>query len=586
MTSLIALLALSTSSFAADAYNAHGFSLVPSDSDVHDLLGTWRAETQVQGSFGVEGLFEYAEAPLIQYQSEGGEVTGAPLLDDLFGLNVGASWAPHERLALSAAMPVWFTSTDANGEQSTALGDVRVAAPIGLILAEDGGFSMSVVPFANLPSGRSDLYLGSGGVGGGGVVALGYGGDRFQISANVGGEITPTAALENLAGGPFVRAAGGASYEIIDGLALRGEVVYNAAIGGNDIPFTESPGEALASVRGRGDKGLSWTVGGATALTRGAGAAAFRAFAGAGFTFGKDTREDPPLRPQIASLTIAVRDTYDRPIDDATVFFDGSGSGTAGDGTVHYADLAPGMSPLITVSADDYEPETIDDLKLQPGENRRIVILDTDGSILKIIALDEHGAPIDARVRFLGGPADHAVSTLGRDGEETFGLQPGTWDLLIAAGEHVPVDATVWLDPGEFETLTVRFTGEEAPPVCTDTVAFHDVHFDFDIDTPRPEAEPVLRTIAATLKDCPDVVVQVGGHTDWIGSDIYNVDLSQRRMGSVKEILVDYGVPAWRLIPVGFGEAMPIATNETDEGRAQNRRVEFTPLNKDVASAE
>jgi len=83
----------------------------------------------------------------------------------------------------------------------------------------------------------------------------------------------------------------------------------------------------------------------------------------------------------------------------------------------------------------------------------------------------------------------------------------------------------------------------------------------------------------STLKDNTTVSVAVEGHTDSVGTDAYNQRLSQRRAASVREYLVAHGVSASRLSVAGFGEAKPVASNTTADGRAQNRRVELRVTN-------
>ena len=80
---------------------------------------------------------------------------------------------------------------------------------------------------------------------------------------------------------------------------------------------------------------------------------------------------------------------------------------------------------------------------------------------------------------------------------------------------------------------------------------------------------------ATILKDNPSVQVSVEGHTDAIGSDQYNLKLSLRRATAVKQYLVKDGVPDTRLSVRGFGKTQPVASNDTADGRAQNRRVEL-----------
>jgi OOP family OmpA-OmpF porin len=100
------------------------------------------------------------------------------------------------------------------------------------------------------------------------------------------------------------------------------------------------------------------------------------------------------------------------------------------------------------------------------------------------------------------------------------------------------------------------------------------IEFDYDKDDVRPEYNSQIEEVANFLKAYPDKDVSLEGHTDSEGSDAYNDDLSKRRAESVKNVLTEtFGVDAARIATEGYGEARPVATNETPEGRQQNRRV-------------
>lgn len=99
--------------------------------------------------------------------------------------------------------------------------------------------------------------------------------------------------------------------------------------------------------------------------------------------------------------------------------------------------------------------------------------------------------------------------------------------------------------------------------------------FDFNKATLRPESAPVLDRAARLLNEDSELVIEVQGHTDNIGSDAYNLKLSEARAGSVRQWLVDHRVDSARLSSVGYGKQMPVADNNSDFGRAQNRRVEL-----------
>ncbi len=90
-----------------------------------------------------------------------------------------------------------------------------------------------------------------------------------------------------------------------------------------------------------------------------------------------------------------------------------------------------------------------------------------------------------------------------------------------------------------------------------------------------PQFYSTLNAVATVLKEFPETSILVTGHTDSTGSAEYNLRLSQQRAQSVAQYLVAQGVAPNRVIARGMGESMPIASNETPEGRAQNRRVEI-----------
>jgi outer membrane protein OmpA-like peptidoglycan-associated protein len=113
------------------------------------------------------------------------------------------------------------------------------------------------------------------------------------------------------------------------------------------------------------------------------------------------------------------------------------------------------------------------------------------------------------------------------------------------------------------------------PPPMAKKIVLRGVNFDFDKSTLRPDAIPILDEAARVLVAEPGLQVSVEGHTDSRGTDAYNDALSLRRANTVRQYLADHGVDAGRLSVVGHGESKPVASNDTDDGRAQNRRVEL-----------
>ena len=102
-----------------------------------------------------------------------------------------------------------------------------------------------------------------------------------------------------------------------------------------------------------------------------------------------------------------------------------------------------------------------------------------------------------------------------------------------------------------------------------------DVTFDVNSDTIRPGLYNEIDRIAQIMIKYPQTAIRVEGHTDSTGSESYNQELSERRAGNVRNLLVNRGVPTQRISILGYGETRPVATNETPEGRQMNRRVEI-----------
>ena len=111
-------------------------------------------------------------------------------------------------------------------------------------------------------------------------------------------------------------------------------------------------------------------------------------------------------------------------------------------------------------------------------------------------------------------------------------------------------------------------------------VTLEPIYFDFDKSTIKPVSYPILDQVAKVMSERPGVTVRVEGHTDSVGTDAYNPKLSERRAHAVVRYLIGKGIDTARLQAIGFGEARPIATNDTAEGRARNRRTEFHIINK------
>ena len=139
-------------------------------------------------------------------------------------------------------------------------------------------------------------------------------------------------------------------------------------------------------------------------------------------------------------------------------------------------------------------------------------------------------------------------------------------------------------------TDSIQVSSEEETPVIKDfylqpievglTVRLKNIYFDSDKTTLKSESFVELNKVIDFLKQNGTVEIEISGHTDSQGSDTYNENLSQGRSQSVVDYLASQGINGARLTARGYGEAKPIDSNDTEAGRANNRRVEFTVLKK------
>jgi OOP family OmpA-OmpF porin len=156
------------------------------------------------------------------------------------------------------------------------------------------------------------------------------------------------------------------------------------------------------------------------------------------------------------------------------------------------------------------------------------------------------------------------MTDLGDINAQDYGVQFSLNKLFGASSAPAPVAAPVAAAP---------VVAEPEPEVRTITVRLN-VEFEVNQATVRAIYGDQLDAIAAAMKAHEDIDLVLEGHTDSSGSDDYNMGLSDRRAKAVKAKLVsDYGIPAERISAMGYGETQPIASNETEDGRARNRRV-------------
>ncbi|GAB3897686.1 OmpA family protein [Spirosoma agri] len=194
------------------------------------------------------------------------------------------------------------------------------------------------------------------------------------------------------------------------------------------------------------------------------------------------------------------------------------------------------------------------------------------------------GKPIEARIVYQTLP-DGAEA-----GEATSDPVTGEYKIVLPYGQKYSMRAIAkdFIAEGDNVDLTQTKGFQEIkgkdlnliPIEAGRSVPLNNIFFDVGKAELRPESNPELDRLVNTFNETPKLVIEVQGHTDNTGSKEINAKLSQDRADAVREYFISKGIEPDRVASKGFGEAKPIATNDTDQGRQKNRRVEFVILKK------
>jgi outer membrane protein OmpA-like peptidoglycan-associated protein len=277
-----------------------------------------------------------------------------------------------------------------------------------------------------------------------------------------------------------------------------------------------------------------------------------------------------PPDPERASLLVEIVDDRGAPVSGVTLKVDGQDRPVNGGAVV--LDLPPGKRTL-TLDAPGFAPLAPQKLVLQAGDQeRRLQLKPLPRAVRLSVTAD--GAPVDAEARMVGTTT---VATSVSRGAAAVSLRPGVWQVLVTSPGLAASQQEIVVPPGIGTFDVVVALHGSAIEVTQTSVQLQDqVRFRFNEASIEPSSFALLDEIAATLQtDASIKSVEVQGHTDTVGGEAYNLALSQRRADAVRDYLVAKGVARDRLGAKGYGASRPQATNDTEEGRTRNRRVQF-----------
>ncbi len=542
-SSAVLLLVSSARSHATDV-DTFGFS-----GAMFDRQGTLQLGAPGIGSpgaFYAGGGLVYANSPLVVEYEDGTEeqVVASQISTRLMG---GYNLAGRVRFDLE--VPVYPSVRLAEptgtgmGEQSVdqvfAMGDLRLGATLPLVRGE--GFGLAVAPYLDLPTGSTEAYVADGGLGGGLTAAVGGGASALGWAANLGLGLGRASALdETLSLGNNLNGGVGLHYAINEALLAGAEVTAILPFVDGFDPWNKRNVEGHLYGSWLGEGGLVATLSGGTGLLAGVGAPDYRVALAVAYA---------PVGPKDADMDgiVDADDACPTDPEDKDGFEDKNGCPDPDndkDGILDGGDACPN---------DPEDKDGFEDKDGCPEADQ-----DTDGDTV-VDRLDEcvnDPGPVE-----LKGCPD-------RDGDRVPDFRDKCPDE--------PVDSRA--DPERSDGCPAKVVLSKAQIVILDKV-----YFDFNKSVIKPVSYTLLDDVAKIINANPQIkLIEVGGHTDDVGSDSFNLKLSQSRVDAVVAYLVKKGgVDPSRLVAVGYGETRPIAPNTTEAGRADNRRVEFNLKEQD-----
>ncbi len=548
-------------------------------------------DTQTGSAAGGGSIwFNHAASPLVYRYDSGDEVD---ILESVGSLNLqGWGALGPARLGLDLPIHPYVAGFGIDGQTSTHLGDLLADARIEIVDRKPGGVGFAVGAGLGFPTGDGAAWLGDPGLSlhlrAIGSAELG----PVLVAANVGFRGRPVEVLpDDTVWGHRVPWGIGARIPFSERLLAAAEITGEAFVGTVSDGYG-FPVEAIGTLRYNASPQWSVITGGGTGITSGLGAPDWRALAGIQGRFGRTpttASSETPKGTGVASEIRVVSGEGRNAVGGATLELRAGpkvvGTFTVPPDTGLSLSLEAGGSYEMTVRAPGHQdlsgflevPNTPGkdwqtEIRLSPTARRCSVRLEVR---------DTQGNPLLADVRVVGnGPGP--TRTQANTGAAELELMPGdAFELVIAAVGFSPDHRAIACSTGpngEVQNITREIVLQ--PPrarLTGDRIAIDDkILFETDADRIDARSKGILDDVASILLANPTLaLVEVRGHTDSRGSETYNLELSKARAASVARYLVQAGVDASRLRPIGLGESVPLVQGDSEAAHDANRRVEF-----------
>lgn len=521
--------------------------------------------------FGGALYLNYADGP-VEVRVDDDPKYG--IINQLYSADLIAAFGPLSFLSVGVDVPIHLWSRqrtfddleEGSGMSSlkseTKLGDIRAEVKLRVLQQAKHWLGLALAPYVTFPTGDPDGFLGEGRVTGGGTLVLEHDFDFLNFALNGGYQFRGAEDIATIEVGNAVKFGAGVSRAFDNGLSFSVEYWGSIVETEDSDRFQGNPMEIIGTLRYKfGANKPRVAVGGGAGLTSGVGCPAARVLAGVDYYYCKP-------EPTDGKLVVKVVDQNDKALEASLKITGPESLETA---TSSRGDWDSKMKPgqyEVTGSKGGYYPDTKTGTVVVAETTTVKLTLKKIPTTLTVIVTDKiTGKKVASSLAFdvdtkKEKRLDNPTGEISQDWEA------GAYKMVASAKgyEDKFVDVNVIAEKDNVVHVQLRRKIER----------IGNIYFDYDSDVIRKESYPVLDNVVEQIKSLgayKKIIIE--GHCSSEGTDEYNMNLSGRRATSVKKYLVSKGLDPAKLDIAAYGESRPIATNETEEGRSQNRRVEF-----------
>lgn len=575
---VLAALLVPTAALAVDeALDAQMFR--PSIFNGH-FLAIEDAQTLDAMCWGFGLYFNFTDS-LVELRDKDHEDFKSGVLEQATSANLTLAFSPWSWLSLGVDVPYHIQArgksiddiedlgvVGTEQENISALGDIKGEIKLGILNEEKNGvLGLALAGFATFPTGDPDHFLGEGSTNFGGKLAIEKDLGIFNIAGNGGYLARPEKTILGTDVGNAYLYGAGVSRDWKSGFGFSLEYWGQQYKSSSNVQLQANPMELTGTLRYKFGGGPRIIGGGGGGMGGGVGSPTYRLIAG--FDYYPECEG-----PTEGKLKVCVEDPDGNAINDADLAVEGAKPfkvNTGGE-NCYEAMVGPG-GYIVTASKEGYEKGS-KSLNVAVGKTASVVVVLTPS--------DKTTLAVKVRMKGTEDPVPGIfVELTNAAGQTTKHItdDAGVWNV----GEYAPQAIKLGAGGGKNWTeVNVSYTviKNKANVVVIDLqkkiVPIGKVHFAYDSDVILSKSFPVLENVYDVVKADPSIKkLTIEGHASAEGTDAHNLDLSKRRAASVRKWLIEKGLDPNMLVSVGYGEAKPIAPNDTEVGREENRRVEF-----------